>query len=622
LDVAAFTTVTFSASSGSYYHEGPFIAHRRSLMQDIQKLVDRSREGDLDAFTAIVRRFQAMAHGYAYARLGDFHRAEDVAQDAFVEAYLHLADLREPAAFAGWFRRIIAKHADRAVRVGRHYTPLGDEGLVEGSTPSPAVFAETQQTTELVLSAIRGLPVHQRTATTLFYIDGYSQVEVAEFLDVPVTTVKKRLHDARKGLKKGLFDMAGDFLKNLPLSDRFAELVVRKAVSLDELSSAAKFLGYNARTNPEHFASLQAAIDAGIFVMGDKGNVDGAGYFSATDLCIGTTVVKAIRPDEMGAESVGVPDPAFVRSYKGCFKLARAQGIALAAIHGSQFDHAFCGFVPCFYYPVANLSCNRAASVETCAEIVEASTEEREEANRAWRSDPYGPRMSAYIGGGTPHTVRQDGKTVGYVAMNREFRPEKHYDMPFGYIPNVWVETREAALAVIKLAGELASENGDTDVTFMQSHMTLLTQTVLNLGGAYVLRPPCDFPGLDSEMVAIVDFACLMTQLRDEFASRLRASTARDVDGAFSIQLEEATVGFEVRDGHLEVVTERQNVHAVLPRWLVTKNTGQSRSRHETVGTVRPGSGDFAGIFPEAVAHSHAGSRCLAMGPGKRTSPL
>jgi hypothetical protein len=62
-----------------------------------------------------------------------------------------------------------------------------------------------------------------------------------------------------------------------------------------------------------------------------------------------------------------------------------------------------------------------------------------------------------------------------------------------------------------------------------------------------------------------------MTQLRDEFASRLRASTARDVDGAFSIQLEEATVGFEVRDGHLEVVTERQNVHAVLPRWLVTR---------------------------------------------------
>jgi RNA polymerase sigma-70 factor (ECF subfamily) len=77
--------------------------------ETISDLVQRANAGDQAAFAELVRRFQAMAYGYAYSILGDFPLAEDAAQCAFVEAYHKLGDLCEPAAFAGWFRRIVFK---------------------------------------------------------------------------------------------------------------------------------------------------------------------------------------------------------------------------------------------------------------------------------------------------------------------------------------------------------------------------------------------------------------------------------------------------------------------------------------------------------------------------------
>lgn len=59
-------------------------------MEDLKTLVIRSRSGDLDAYGEIVRRFQDMAYGYAYSVLGDFHLAQDVAQEAFIQAYRDL----------------------------------------------------------------------------------------------------------------------------------------------------------------------------------------------------------------------------------------------------------------------------------------------------------------------------------------------------------------------------------------------------------------------------------------------------------------------------------------------------------------------------------------------------
>src|SRR5436190_23886620 len=78
--------------------------------------VRRAQERDPEAFGWIVRRFQDMAVGYAASIVGDFHLAEDAAQEAFLEVWRDLAQLREPAAFAGWLRKIIFKQCDRLTR--------------------------------------------------------------------------------------------------------------------------------------------------------------------------------------------------------------------------------------------------------------------------------------------------------------------------------------------------------------------------------------------------------------------------------------------------------------------------------------------------------------------------
>jgi RNA polymerase sigma factor (sigma-70 family) len=181
-------------------------------MEPLPALIIRAQQGDLDAFDVIVGRFQDMAYGYAYAMLGDFHLAQDAAQESFIEAYICLPSLREPAAFPGWFRRIVHKHADRFIRGKRVAMRPIDEAteLIIGA--DPADEAETRETSRLIHRALTALPERERTAMTLFYFSGYAQSEIAELLDVPLTTVKKRLHDARRRLRERMLHLFEDAL--------------------------------------------------------------------------------------------------------------------------------------------------------------------------------------------------------------------------------------------------------------------------------------------------------------------------------------------------------------------------------------------------------------------------
>ena len=83
---------------------------------------------------------------------------------------------------------------------------------------------------ERVIEAIQSLPEHERVATSLFYINGYSQNEIASFLEVPVSTVKSRLYSARKRLKERMMDMVADTFGKHPLPDDFTQNTIEKAL--------------------------------------------------------------------------------------------------------------------------------------------------------------------------------------------------------------------------------------------------------------------------------------------------------------------------------------------------------------------------------------------------------
>lgn len=182
----------------------------------LHSLILAAQGGNLDAFGAIVKRFQGMACATAYAMLDDAGLAEDVAQEAFIEAYQNLPRLREIDAFPGWFRRIIFKQADRLLR-GKHLRtlPLDVSGAYDIAIDklNPATMLETSEQAAMVRRAIDALAEHERIVTLLFYGSGYPLKEIATFLEMPLTTVKKRLHDARKQLHKMLIDTVHETLR-------------------------------------------------------------------------------------------------------------------------------------------------------------------------------------------------------------------------------------------------------------------------------------------------------------------------------------------------------------------------------------------------------------------------
>lgn len=177
------------------------------------------------AFAEVVRRFQDMAFATAYGVTGDFHLAEDAAQEAFVAAWRHIGELRESAAFPGWFRRIVLTAAHRVER--RRPRPLPLEQAAAVAVEAPEAHAERLDLVARVGRAVSALPEAQRTAIALYYVGGHSVAAIADFLGIPTSTVKNRLHSARKRLRKDdLLVAEGELHDHRPSKDpAFAEAV-------------------------------------------------------------------------------------------------------------------------------------------------------------------------------------------------------------------------------------------------------------------------------------------------------------------------------------------------------------------------------------------------------------
>ena len=191
-------------------------------MEHLREALEQAKAGDVDGFAVLVERFQDMAVGYSYSMLGDFHLAEDAAQEAFLEAYPNLHKVYGPEAFPSWFKRIVFKHCDRILRRKTiAATRLDEASLVAAPDGDPESTAEARELESEIRGAVKSLPAAARSAITLFYISDYSQHEVCEFLDIPATTLKSRLHRGRKQLQERMIGMMEENLRqNRPSNDK------------------------------------------------------------------------------------------------------------------------------------------------------------------------------------------------------------------------------------------------------------------------------------------------------------------------------------------------------------------------------------------------------------------
>ncbi len=196
------------------------------VMKNDIELVMAALSGDPEMFGHIVQRYQDAVFAVALTRLGNFHDAEDIAQEVFVEAFEHLGRLSDPSRLGAWLRTITIHRCLGHLRKRREVVDLEEVAeQVEDTSANPHIEMEHQELRDRVITAIGQLSKKQRETTMLFYVNGYSQDEIARIQEVPIGTVRRRLHDAREKLKEDMISMVGDVLKSEAPKDDFGERV-------------------------------------------------------------------------------------------------------------------------------------------------------------------------------------------------------------------------------------------------------------------------------------------------------------------------------------------------------------------------------------------------------------
>jgi len=173
---------------------------------EVTDLVRQAQAGDRNAYGELVERFWGAVFASALTRVRGAMEAQELTQEVFVHAMRKIGQLRDPRCFAGWLRRITARMAinkltRRALPVGVSGDALDD---VVGYTHDPLDGMVKTEQRKAVRNALRRLKPIDRAALEAFYLRGESLNEMADKFDVPLGTVKRRLHTARLRLKAAL----------------------------------------------------------------------------------------------------------------------------------------------------------------------------------------------------------------------------------------------------------------------------------------------------------------------------------------------------------------------------------------------------------------------------------
>ncbi len=182
------------------------IGVRDESWTDVAILVRRAQEGDREAFGALVEQFQRTVHAICLRRLGNPSEALEMTQEVFLHVLRRLDQLREPERFAGWLRQVAVRMAiNRATR--RTHPASVEAGVLELASErrdDPLAELIARERAHRLWEALGRLKAIDREALVAFYIQGQSLFEIAGSLDVPLGTVKRRLHTARRRLKAEL----------------------------------------------------------------------------------------------------------------------------------------------------------------------------------------------------------------------------------------------------------------------------------------------------------------------------------------------------------------------------------------------------------------------------------
>ncbi len=175
------------------------------------ELIDEILSGDEDAFSALVQKYQKSVHALVWRKIGDFHIAEEITQDTFLQVYKKLPTLKNPRQFAGWLyvivnRQCIAWLRKNNIQAEQSLEATSQETLEETAyacfVSEKRGETEVERRREVVDRLLGKLPESERTVVILHYLGEMSCDAIGKFLGVSPNTVKSRLSRARNRLRE------------------------------------------------------------------------------------------------------------------------------------------------------------------------------------------------------------------------------------------------------------------------------------------------------------------------------------------------------------------------------------------------------------------------------------
>ena len=208
--------------------------------EDDVQLIQRTLSGDDTAFGILLQRYQKSVHALVWRKIGDFHTAEDITQDTFLQAYKKLSTLKNHNQFAGWLYVIADRLCIDWSRKRRLTTQSLEDTPVEEIERASYIHhvseqrevERTKRRRELVKKLLAKLPESERTVVTLYYLGEMTTREIGKFLGVSVGTIKSRLRRGRKRLQEDEELMIQEVLGGVQIPASLGENVMRQITDM------------------------------------------------------------------------------------------------------------------------------------------------------------------------------------------------------------------------------------------------------------------------------------------------------------------------------------------------------------------------------------------------------
>ena len=210
------------------------------MERDDVQLIHSILAGDDEAFSALVYKYKKGVHALAWRKIGDFHHAEEITQDTFLQAYKKLSTLKDPNQFAGWLYVIANRLCINWMRKKKLATQSLEStraGEVEKSSYTRYVSEQretevSEHRSEIVNKLLARLPESERTVVTLYYLGEMTAKEIGKFLGVSVKTVHSRLHRARKRLQEKDELLVSEVLGGVQLPSNLIENIMQQVADM------------------------------------------------------------------------------------------------------------------------------------------------------------------------------------------------------------------------------------------------------------------------------------------------------------------------------------------------------------------------------------------------------